>query len=379
MLSRSVLSFIDTYLNISHIYVLKMVGAMISFFKKKNSNALIGIDFGSNYIKAIALSKKRGTYVIDAVAEIPIEKGLIVDGHFENIPKLISIIKQLRKNFPDSYYNVAIAVTGVDVITKTVKMNADLDDLELEFQVEIEAERSIPFPIDEIFLDFEVIGPSIDDPQFNDVLMSVARKENVISQVDCIEDAGLKTTIVDVESHAQARACELLFDLEDHEKGIVIIDIGSSKTMLNILCQGNIIFSRIKNYAGNACTELIAERYGLNFSDAEKAKKTNKLPAGCEEEVISLFIKQVIDNLRFDLRMFTNSPANIKLDKIILIGGGQLLNGFSSKIETELKIKVDVADPFRAFEYTNSSDEILLVSQGVRYIQALGLALRRLN
>ncbi len=352
---------------------------MFSFFKKKIANALIGIDFGSNYIKAIALSKKRGTYVINAVAEIPIEKGLIVDGHFEDIPKLISIIKQLQKNFPNSYHNVAIAVTGVDVITKTVKMNADLDDLELESQVEIEAERSIPFPVDEIFLDFEVIGPSLDDPNFNDVLMSVARKENVMSQVDCIEDAGLKTKIVDVASHAQARACELLFDSEDYEKGIVIIDIGASKTMINILYQGNVIFSRIKNYGGNACTELIVERYGLSFSDAEKAKKTNKLPAGCEDDVIPLFIKQVIDNLRFDLRMFTNSPTNIKLDKIILTGGSLLLNGFPNKIETELKIKVDVADPFRALEYTNSSDESLLESQGVRYILALGLALRGVN
>lgn len=356
-----------------------MVGAMFSFLKKKNSNALIGIDFGSNCIKAIALSKTKGTYVIDAIAEISIKKGLIVDGHFVDIPKLTSIIEQLRKNFPDFYNNVAIAVTGVDVITKTLKINAYLDELELESQVEIEAEMSIPFPIDEIFLDFEVIGPNFDDSNFNDVLMSVARKENVVSQVDCVEDAGLKAKIVDVASHAQARACQLLFDPEDHQKGIVIIDIGASQTMLSILYQGNIIFTRKKNYGGDACTELIVERYGLSFSAAEKAKITKKLPTGCEDDVIPLFINKVIDNLRLDLRMFTNSPENIKLEKIILTGGGQLLNGFSSKIETELKIKVDVADPFRGFEYANSSDEKLLVRQGVRYILALGLALRRVN
>lgn len=353
-----------------------MVGAMFSFLKKSNANALIGIDFGSNCIKAIAISKRQGTYVINAVAEISVAKGLIVDGRFEDIPKLISIIEQLRKSFPDSYKNVAIAVSGIDVITKIIKVNSELKELELESQVEIEAEGSIPFPIDEIFLDFEIIGPSIDDPEFNDVLMSVARKENVISQVDCVEDAGLKTKIVDVASHAQARACDLIFEAEDFDKGIVIIDIGASQIMLNVMHEGNIIFSRIKNYGGNAYSELIAERYELSFSDAEKAKQENKLPAGCDTDILPLFIKQIINHLRFDLRMFTNTPGNIKLDKILLTGGCQLLEGFSEKLEEGLKIKVETPNPFRAFEYDNISDKKLLTDQGCKYMLALGLALR---
>ena len=349
---------------------------MFSFLKKSNANALIGIDFGSNCIKAIAISKRQGTYVINAVAEIAITKGLIVDGRFEDLPKLTKIIEQLCKSFPDSYKNVAIAVSGTDVITKIIKVNAELNELELESQVEIEAEGSIPFPIDEIFLDFEVVGPSIDDADFNDVLMSVARKENVISQVDCVEDAGLKTKIVDVASHAQARACGLVFEPEDFDKGIVIIDVGASQIMLNVIHQGCIIFSRIKNYGGNACSELIAERYELDFSDAEKAKYTNKLPAGCEDDVLPIFFKQVINHLRFDLRMFTNIPDNIKLDKIFLTGGCQLLDGFSEKLEEGLKIKVETPNPFRAFEYDNISDEKLLAEKGSKYMLALGLALR---
>ena len=121
---------------------------MFENMKKNNSNALIGIDFGSNSIKALAISRGRGTFQIDAVAEASIAKGLIVDNHFEDITKLTQVIKQLRKNFPASYKNAAIAVTGADVITKVIPMNADLSDLELEAQVELEAENSIPFPLD---------------------------------------------------------------------------------------------------------------------------------------------------------------------------------------------------------------------------------------
>lgn len=353
-----------------------MVGVMFSFFKKNQTKALIGIDFGSNCIKAVALSKEQGTYVINAVAEIPVSKGLIVDGHFEDLPKLISLIKQLRKSFPSAYDNVVIAVTGIDVITKMVKITADLSDLELETQVEIEAEGSIPFPIDEIFLDFEIIGPNLEDPEFNDVLMSVARKENVISQVDCLEDAGLKTKVVDVASYAEARACELLFDLEDHEKGIVIVDVGASQIMLNILHQGNIVFSKNNNYGGNAYTELIAEKYELSFEEAEKAKQENKLPSGCKEEIAPLFLKQVINHLHFNLKMFTNTPNSIKLEKIILVGGSQLLDGFSQSLEDGLKLKVESPNPFSAFEYVNESDNVLLAKEGVKYMLALGLALR---
>ena len=144
---------------------------------KKNSNAIIGIDFGSSSIKAVAISKGRGTYQIDAVAEAPVPKGLIVDSHFENVDKLAQIIKQLRKNFPASYKNVAMAVSGADVITKVISMNADLNELELESQVEMEAENNIPFPLDEIFLDFEVICPNATDKSLNDILLSAARKE----------------------------------------------------------------------------------------------------------------------------------------------------------------------------------------------------------
>ena len=343
---------------------------------KKSSNALIGIDFGSNSIKAVAISKGKGTFQIDAVAEAPIPKGLIVDNNFEDIAKLTQIIKQLRKNFPTSYKNVAMAVSGTDVITKVIAMNADLNEIELEAQVELEAENSIPFPLDEIFLDFEVIAPNAADKSLNDILVSAARKETVQAQVDCVEDAGLITKVVDVASHAQARACELLFDRPDYDKGIAIVDIGASQMMLNIVHQGNVIFSRAKNHGGATCTQMMAEHYSMKFVEAEKAKVDHEWPIDCDVDVIAPFINMTVNHLRFDLRMFTNAPNNIQVDKVILMGGCQLMPGLVQQLEEELELDVEVANPFIGFEYKNESDKTLLHKVGTKYMMALGLALR---
>lgn len=349
---------------------------MFENIKKRNSNALIGIDFGTSSIKALAISSGKGTFQIDAVAEVPIAKGLIVDHHFEDITKLTQIIKQLRNNFPASYQNVASAVTGADVITKVIPMNAGLSELELEMQVELEAENSIPFPLDEIFLDFEVLSPNADNKELNDVLVSAARKETVLSQVDCIESAGLKAKVVDVASHALARACELLFTREDYDKGVAVIDIGASQMILNILHQGQVIFSRSKNHGGDICTQMMAEHYGYKFEEAEKVKIAHDWPVDCEFDVIAPFVNMTVNHLRYDLRMFTNAPNNIKVERLILTGGCQLLPELASQLSKELDLDVEIADPFIGFEYRHEADKVLLSQVGVKYMTALGLALR---
>lgn len=349
---------------------------MFKSIKKMNSNALIGIDFGSNSIKALAMSKGKGTFRIDAVAEAAIAKGLIVDNHFEDITKLTQVIKQIRKNFPASYKNAAIAVTGADVITKVIPMNADLNELELEAQVEIEAENSIPFPLDEIFLDFEIISPHASNKELNDVLVSAARRETVLSQVDCVEAAGLKTRVVDVQNHALARACEMVFLREDFDKGIAVIDIGASHMTLNILHQGKVIFSRSKNHGGAVCTQMMSDHYGFKLDEAEKLKVDHSWPVDCDVDVIAPFINMTVNHLRFDLRMFTNAPNNIQVEKIILTGGCQLLPDLAEQLSEELDLKVESADPFIGFEYKNESDKVLLKEAGSKYMIALGLALR---
>jgi len=198
----------------------------------------------------------------------------------------------------------------------------------------------------------------------------------VLSQVDCVEAAGLTTKVVDVASHALARACELLFLREDYDKGIAVVDIGASQMMLNILHQGQVIFSRSKNHGGAVCTQMMAEHYGFKFNEAEKIKIEHQWPVDCDVDIIAPFVNMTLNHLRFDLRMFSNAPDNIKVEKLILTGGCQLLSELAAQLAEEFEFDVEVADPFIGFEYKNESDKILLREAGVKYMIALGLALR---
>ncbi|WP_417697432.1 type IV pilus assembly protein PilM [Psychromonas sp.] len=344
--------------------------------KKLGSRSVIGIDFGSSSIKAIAISKGQGTYRVDGIAEAPVAKGLIVDNRFEEVDKITAILKQIRHSFPSSLKNVAIAVTGSDVITKVMKMNASLDELDLESRVEIEVENSIPFPLDEIFIDFEVMWPSENDKSLNDILVSAARKERVLSQAQCVDNSGLKTTIVDIASHALARSAEVIMTSDDYNRGVAVVDIGASQMMLNILYQGNVIFTRSKSHGGGLCSQMLSERYGMPIQEAEQAKINEDLPVDAEVDVITPFVNMTVNHLRFDLRMFTNAPNNVDVQKLILTGGGVLMKPLAKQLQEELEFEVEIADPSLALECKSEEENKLLKESGAKYMMALGLALR---
>ncbi|WP_094752672.1 type IV pilus assembly protein PilM [Psychromonas sp. CD1] len=355
---------------------------MFFSIKKNKANALIGLDFGSCSMKAILLSKHQGMLRIDASAEVPLDRNLIVDGHLEDIHQLSGAIKQLRKSLPRGYKKVAIAVTGTDVTSKILTINADLSGLDLESQIEMEAENSISFPLDEIFLDFEILEIDTDididpkDIRFNQILLSIARRETVMSRVNCVEDAGLTTQIVDVESHALTRACELLISKEEMVQGVAVIDIGASKMMLNILHKGQVIFSRSRNHGGAVCTQMFIDHYDLTFDEAEKMKIERNWAEDCLPEVISPFVKLTAKNAIFDLRMFSNTLNHIHISKVIFTGGCLLMPELVTQLGAELDIKIEVADPFHNIQFKRKKDKIQLQKNGTKYITALGLALR---
>lgn len=339
-------------------------------------NDVIGIDLGSHSVKAIAISRVGLNYRVDAIAEALLPKGLIVDNHLQDINKISLILKQLLQAFPANYKKAAIAVTGTDVITKIMMMNATLDELTLERQIEIEAENNIPFSLNEVFIDFEVLGSNDNDPSLNKVLVSAARKEQVLSQVQCINESGLTTTIVDIASHALIRAAKLTLSPEDYNKGIVVVDLGASQMTVNILHQDSIIFNRSKSYGGESCTQMIADRYGYTFYEAENLKFTRQYPVDCEREVLDLFINKSLEHFRSALCMFTNSVNHITVDKVILSGGGLLMPELLEKFRLELDLNIVVAQPYTDFEFRREADRALLQQCGSKYMIALGLALR---
>jgi len=349
---------------------------MFNFFKKINSTALLGLDCGSYSVKAVGMSKYKGELYIDEVVELPLNKGVIVDNNIKNSDKLTSVIKQIIEKFPSFYKKSAIAVTGTDVITKVVNVSAALSDHELKDQIEIDSENIIPFPLDEVFWDFEILKPDPDHLAFNHVLVSAARKDHVLLRVESVEAAGVEVSVVDIENHALIRACQKSLTAKELEHGIAIIDIGASHMSFNILFQSEIIFSRVKAHGGNICSQLFAERYDLDFFVAEKRKEDGDWPLNCVLEVIEPFINMTVEQLQLDLRMFVNDPNYIEVTKVILTGGCSLLPNLRQAIATSLAIDTEFCEAFSSLKCRKKETLLLLRKDSHKYMTALGLAMR---
>lgn len=355
---------------------------MLKLFKRNQTVAMIGVDFGSSSVKALALSKRSDNYVVDVVSEVATPKGCVVDHQLQDIESLTNVLQQVRQDFPGRYKQAASAVSGTNVITKIIYVDADLEDSELEMHIELEAENLIPFPLDEISLDFEILGVNENDHSKNNVLLSATRTESVASIAGCLDENHFEAKIVDVASHALARSHNLflqLNNLQDDEKVVAAIDIGTHMTIFSMLHKGESIYSRVQNFGGENYTRNIANHYGMKRDEAEKMKLSNQLPLDYDIDVLAPFITACVQQIRRNVQLFSNSGTLQKIDMITLSGGSALITELASQVETELGIPTHVANPFTRFTCSDLVDDRdKLIADGPRYMVALGLAMRAL-
>jgi len=336
---------------------------------------LIAVDFGSSSIKAIAISGRSKNIKVEAFTELETPKGSIVDHQISDAEKLSEIMEDLAESFPSKYKNAVIAVAGSHVITKIIHMDSSLTEDDLESQIEAEAENLIPFPMDEISLDFEVLGPSKDSEDQNSVLLSAARSDEIERRVDCLAEGGLETTIVDVESHALTRAWMQQLASDD-DKVYAAVDIGAHTMNFSAIQNGETIYFRHQNIGGEHYTQAIANYYGLPVEQAEEVKVTGQLPENYDLDVLQPFVNNLLQNLRRNIQLFGSSSGMNRVDEIVLSGGCSLISGLVEQIENELQIPTKLAVPFEHCNFAGGVNRAELISQGPKYMVALGLALR---
>ena len=353
---------------------------MLKLFKRNQTVAMIGVDFGSSSVKALALSKRSEHYVVDMVSEVATPKGCVVDHQLQDIEALTNVLQQVRQDFPFRYKQAATAVSGTNVITKIIYVDTDLSGPELEMHIELEAESLIPFPLDEISLDFEILGINDNNPGKHNVLLSATRTESVTSLAGCLEENDFIPQIVDVAAHALARSHDLylrLADLQDDSKVVAAIDIGTNMTIFSMLHKGESIYSRVQNFGGENYTRIISEHYTLQRDEAEKMKLAQQLPLDYDIDVLAPYITACIQQIRRNVQLFTNSGTLQKIDMITLSGGSALIMELAQEVESELGITTRVANPFAQFDYAEEvEDKERLIANGPRYMVALGLAMR---
>lgn len=348
-------------------------------FLGRKKPAILGLDISTTAVKLLELSKSGDRYRVESYAVEPLPPNSVIEKNISDVEGVGDAIKRAVKRSGSKAKFAAAAVAGSAVITKMISMPASLSDEEMESQIQLEADQYIPYPLEEVNLDFEVIGPTDDDPERVDVLLAASRSENVDVRVAAIEHAGLDARIIDVEAYAMENAFTLLKEqMPDHglDKTIAVVDIGATMTTLNVLHDLKTIYTREQVFGGKQLTEEIQRRYGLSYEEAGMAKRQGGLPDNYLPEVLDPFKEAMAQQVSRSLQFFFSSSQYNSVDHIVLAGGSSSIPGVDELIEQNQGIPTTVANPFANMIISPKIKAQVLSNDAPALMIACGLALR---
>ena len=348
---------------------------------KRKTPAILGLDISSTTVKLLELSKTDGHYKVESMAIEPLPDDAVSEKNIQDPEAVGECIKKALKKSGTKIKHAAVAVAGSAVITKIITMPAALgeNDSDLESQIEMEADQYIPYPLEEINLDFEVIGPTEDNPETIDVLLAASRSENIEIRTAALEIAGLKPKIVDVEAYTIENASSLITEqIEEGEDNriIAVVDIGATMTSLNVIEDGNLIYTREQSFGGKQLTEEIMRRYGLSYEEAGRLKKAGGLPDNYIPEVLEPFKETIAQQVGRFLQFFYNAGQHTHVSLISLAGGCASIPGIDELIENQLETTTVIANPFANMSLSAKVNPQILSNDAPSLMIACGLAMR---
>lgn len=346
---------------------------------KPRQSLILGVDISSTAIKLLEISQQGVRYRVESYAVEPLPANSVVEKTITDVEAVGDAIKRALKRSGTRTRHAAVAVSGSAVITKVVSMPADLSDDELESQLQLEADQYIPYPLEEVNMDFEVLGPSDKNVGMVDVLLAASRSENVDMRVAALELAGLTAKIVDVEAYALENAFELIagqFPGEGYDRTIAVADVGATMTTLNVLYNRKIIYTREQVFGGKQLTEEIQRRYGLSYEEAGMAKRQGGLPDNYGSEVLLPFKDAMVQQVSRSLQFFFSSSHYNSVDYIVLAGGCASIAGVDDLIEQNLGTTTVIANPFASMTLAPRVKAQALSNDAPALMIACGLAMR---
>ena len=344
---------------------------------RKPSKGLVGVDISSTTVRLLELSVKNGRYWVESYAVMPLPENSVVEKSILNPEAVADALERVVNLANPHTTHVAIAVPTSMVIHKIIEMDADMSDEEREVQIRMDAEQYIPFPLDEVSLDFEVLPDRLANPNRVNVLLVATRTENVDNRVEVLELAGLVAKVADVESYAMERAFSVFADtLPMGANTVGILDIGHTMTTLSVMQKGKIIYTREQVFGGRQLTQDIQSRYGLSFEEAGRAKKERTLPDDYDTEVLEPFLDAVVQQAARSLQFFFSSSQFNEIDHILLAGGIANIPGLAKLLQQKLGYRVTIANPFLQMGFSPQIDIKKIENDASSLMVACGLALR---
>jgi type IV pilus assembly protein PilM len=350
----------------------------LALFQSK-SPTVVGVDISSASVKLLELSYGVNGYRVESYAMETFPADAMQEKEIKNIEAVGMAVERVVKRSQTKAKFGALAVTGSGVITKVIQLNSTLKGNDLISQIQLEAERYIPYPLPEVNLDFQVLGTSRKNPDLQDVFLAASRTEMIDTLVEVLGMGGLTAKVVDIEAYALERAYRLIADqlpsAGEHQT-IAVVDIGATMTNFSVLHDLTTIYTREQIFGGKQLTEEIQRRYGLTFEESSLAKKQGGLPDDYVPEVLEPFKDAVVQQISRSLQFFFSSSQFTEVDHIVLAGGTASLPGLVRRVEEKLGVSASIANPFANMSVAPRVSVPSLHANAPSLMICCGLALR---
>jgi len=344
---------------------------------------LAGLDISSSSVKLVELSGgDKDAYKVERYAIEQLPRDAVVDGNIANLEAVSEAVKRALRRFGGGVKNVAVALPSSSVITKKIILPAGLREQEMELSVESEANQYIPFALDEVNLDFQVIGPAPGNPDELEVLIAASRKDKVEDRVAVAQAAGLKAPVIDVESLAIESALELVsrqLPTGGEDKVIRLVDVGANVMNVTVFRHRPQGYAPEPAFGGNQLTQDIARQYGMSVDEAEAAKRAGALPDTYARELMRPFMDSLALEVSRALQFFFTSTQFNQVDHIVLAGGCAVIPGLADTVASRTQVETQVANPFANMSLRSKIRPKNLAADAPALLVACGLALRRFD
>jgi len=355
------------------------MSAITDFFQRK-SPSLIGVDIASTSLKLVELAETgKGTYRLERYAIEALPKDTVADGNIANLDQVSDSLKRAWKRMGSRNRLVAMALPAAMVITKKIIVPSGQKEEELELAVEAEANQYIPFALDEVNLDFQVLGPAPNNADEVEILIAASRKEKVEDRVAIAEAAGLKPVVMDVESYATQEVFRLIapsLPANGRDQNIALVDVGAHVTHFYVLRNNQFLFSRDQVFGGNQLTQDIQRAFNLSTEEAESAKRNQGLPENYDNDVLQPFMETLALEITRALQFFFTSTSHSQVDQIVLSGGCAVLPGLDELVAKRAGVATVLANPFANMAASDRIRPRQLAQDAPMLLVATGLALR---
>ena len=356
--------------------------ALEGLFRPKTP-PLVGADISSSSIKMVEIAPAgKAMYRIERYAIEPLPKDSVVEGNINNIDAVSDALKRCHKRLGTNLKNLALALPNAAVISKKILVPAGQREEDLELAVATEANQYIPFALDEVNLDFQVLGPAPNSPEDVEVLIAASRKEKIEDRVAAAEQAGLKATVMDVDVFAAQTAFELIesqFPDKGKDQNIAIVDVGATLLAVNILRNDQSIYMREQPFGGNQLTQEIQNKFGLTPEEAEAAKRAGGLPENYESDVLQPFMDMLGLEVARALQFFYTSTQHNQIHHIVLSGGCAAIPGVDESVGKRIQVNTVIANPFTNMALSSKIKPKSLTQDAPSLMVACGLAMRRFD